>query len=90
MQLNVWVAILALRSFMSFPFLSVTFPFLVPLFFRIGLTLSPKETTDFFYDVTESALKERLKEKEVWLQSRGAVLHVIMNELAGSLGTSKG
>ncbi|PVD34819.1 hypothetical protein C0Q70_06097 [Pomacea canaliculata] len=42
----------------------VTFPFLVPLFFRIGLTLSPKETTDFFYDVTESALKERLKEKE--------------------------
>ncbi|XP_025084850.1 cytochrome P450 3A56-like [Pomacea canaliculata] len=41
-----------------------TLPFLSTLLNKIGLTFSPKESTDFFYNVTEAALKERRQEKE--------------------------
>ncbi|XP_025084853.1 cytochrome P450 3A5-like [Pomacea canaliculata] len=42
----------------------VTSPFLSKLLHKIGLTFSPKESSDFFFNATESALKERRQEKE--------------------------
>ncbi|XP_025087657.1 cytochrome P450 3A24-like isoform X1 [Pomacea canaliculata] len=42
----------------------VSMPFLTTLLHKIGFSFSPKESTDFFYNVTEGALKERRQEKK--------------------------
>ncbi|PVD34820.1 hypothetical protein C0Q70_06098 [Pomacea canaliculata] len=44
--------------------LYVTLPFLAILLSKIGLTYFPKESSDFFYNATEAALKERRQETE--------------------------
>lgn len=50
-------------------FFPVSMPFLTRLLHKIGLTFSPKESTDFFYNVTEGALKERRQEKKVCMST---------------------